>query len=195
MNTSCGECGSELYQANPGGTWADTEYDSPECIDENGNAIQGQPHVPDLCSDGTPEHNWIGPEFGEQICPECGSTQIVAKAQTGAQAGIVPGGPNTGPNPYAPSNPAIIERFKVLQEKREKEMEDRKKRTYRESLGDDFFPDMRFQGGEDPDPGQCQLCPISFDDDKELLRYHMEQVHGVGVSAGTDDDEDDDDDA
>lgn len=190
--TTCGECGAELYSST-GGTWVDVEHDSPECIDENGNAIQGQSHVPDLCSDGTPEHNWIGPEFGEQICPECGSTQIVMQAQTAAQAGIA--GTSTGPNPYAPSNPAIIERFQELQAKRTKEQEERKSRTYRESLGSDFFPDIRFEGGKDPEPGQCYLCPISFDDDKELLAYHLEQVHGVGVTAGSStDDEDDDDD-
>lgn len=192
MYTSCDECGAELHQ-DPynNNTWVDSDYGSAECMDENGNPISGQTHVPDLCVDGTPEHNWIGPEFGEQICPECGSTRIVIQAQTATNLPTQAGGavPN---NPYAPSNPAIIEKFKQLQEKREAEMEARKKRTYRESAGD-LFAGIKFDGGVDPDPGQCHVCPINFGDDKELLEYHLQQVHLIGVP--DDDDEDEDDDA
>jgi hypothetical protein len=176
--TTCDECGEELY-ANTGGDWRGSETDSEYCWDEATDSPTTTKHIPDLCADGTPGHNWIGPEFGEQICPECGATQVVVKAQTAAQIGLA--GPAN--NPYAPSNPAIMERFQELQMKRIKEQEERKQRTYRESLGDDFFPDIRFEGGKDPDPGQCQLCPINFGDDKDLLDYHVQQVHGVGVPA------------
>ena len=199
MYTSCDECGAELHQ-DPynNNTWVDTDAGSPECLDENGMQIAGQKHVPDLCLDGTPEHNWIGPEFGEQICPECGSTRIVLQTQT--VAGLLPtqaGGPVPN-NPYAPSNPAIIEKFKQLQEKREAEMEARKQRTYRESAGD-LFAGIKFEGGVDPDPGQCYVCPINFSNStsseseaKELLTYHLQQVHLIGVPEDNDEDEDDD---
>lgn len=174
VETICLNCGVTLYE-DGNHNWCDFDYSEQHCWDEDHDCPSTTKHDPDLCSDGTPNHDWVGGD--EQMCSSCGSVRENPNNVM----------PVNHPSPGAPSNPAIMTRFNDLMEKRKMEMEARKTRTYRESMGD-LFEGMRFQGGEDPDPKHCPDCGIQFDD-VDLKNYHDQQVHQIGV---TDEDEDDD---